>query len=151
MLKASRMTLLTIGMLLSAASLADDAHSSDSDDAPLPEVTFNVDTLLAESRYAVRWQMNPPVEAIPGSDDWSQPIADFRFRRSGALARVSKLRSLSLLTLAEVGQVRLYLGVNEDGLVGLLFNDYLRDGDERYFEVARMPYLDDYDLDSEFE
>ncbi len=57
------------------------------------------------------------------------------------MARVSKLRNLSLLTLAEVGQTRLFLGVNDDGLVGLHFNRFSRADDTRYLEAARMTYL----------
>ncbi len=121
MLKASRMAQLFIGMLLSAAGFADDAKSSNTDGEPLPVVTLSVETLLAESGYASHWQLFHPVEAMTYSDDWPQPIADFDFQDASALIRVSKLRSLSLLTLAEFRQARLFLGVNEKGLVGLHF------------------------------
>jgi hypothetical protein len=65
------------------------------------------------------------------------------------LARVSKLRNLSLLTLAEIGQTRLFLGVNDEGLVGLHFNALPRDSDGRYLEVVRMPYLKENEPDDE--
>jgi hypothetical protein len=55
---------------------------------------------------------------------------------------------LSLLTLAEIGQTRLFLGVNDEGLLGLHFNALPRDGDERYLEVIRMPYLKEHEPDS---
>jgi hypothetical protein len=48
-----------------------------------------------------------------------------------------------------MGQTRLFLGVNDDGLVGLHFNLFSRAGDERYLEVARMPYLAQIEPDSE--
>ncbi len=139
--KASWMTLLTIGMLLSAAGFADDAKSSNTDSEPLPEVTLSVEALHAESGYSSRWQLFDSVEAMANSDDWPRAIADFDFQDDSALARVSKLRNLSLLTLAEIGQTRLFLGVNDEGLVGLHFNALPRDGDGRYLEVVRMPYL----------
>ena len=146
--KASWMTLLTIGMLLSAAGFADDVKSSNTDSEPLPEVTLSVEALHAESGYTSRRHLFDSVEAMAYSDDWPQTIADFDFQDDSALARVSKLRNLSLLTLVEIGPTRLFLGVNDEGLVGLHFNALPRDGDERYLEVIRMPYLKEHEPDS---
>ncbi len=141
MLKASWMALLIIGMLLSAAGFADDAKSSNTEGKPLPVVTLSIETLLSESEYASRWQLFHPVDAMAYSDDWPRPITDFDFQDASALARVSKLRSLSLLTLAEIGQTRLFLGVDEEGLVGLHFIALPHYDEERYLELVRMPYL----------
>ena len=110
-------------------------------------VILTVETLLAESEYAFRWQLFHPAEAIANSN-WPQPIADFHFQGASALARVSKLRSLSLLTLAESGQIRLYLGVNEEGMVGLHFTAFPQYGDERHLELIRMPFLKEYEPDN---
>jgi len=151
MLKANWMALSIIGMLLSAAGFADDAKSSNTDGEPLPAVTFSVETLLAESEHASRWQLFYPVEAMAYSDYWPRPIADFDFQDASAWARVRKLRSLSLLTLAEIRQTRLFLGVDEEGLVGLHFSTFLQYGDERYLELIRMPYLKEKEPDSEIE
>jgi hypothetical protein len=63
------------------------------------------------------------------------------FQDNSALGRVSKLRNLSLLTLAESRRTRLFLGVNDDGLVGLHFVALPKYGDERYLSLIRMPYL----------
>lgn len=133
--------LLIIGMLLSAAGYADDANLSNADGALLPEVTPSVEALHAKLANTFRSHLLYPVEAMAYLDHWPRPIADFEFRDDSALARVSKLRNLSLLTLAEVGRTRLFLGVNDDGLVGLHFNLFSRAGDTRYLEVVRMPYL----------
>ncbi len=149
MLKASWMAQLMIGMLLSAAGFADDAKFSNTDGEPLPVVTLSVETLLAESGYASRWQLFHPVEAVAYSDDWPRQITDFDFQDASALARVSKLRSLSLLTLAEIGQTRLFLGVDEEGLVGLHFIVLPHYDHERYLELARMPYLKENEPDRE--
>jgi hypothetical protein len=146
--KASWMTLLTIGMLLSAAGFADDVKSSNTDSEPLPEVTLSVEALHTELGYTSRWHLFDSVEAMAYSDDWPQTIADFDFQDDSALARVSKLRNLSLLTLLEIGQTRLFLGVNDDGLLGLHFNAFPRDGDGHYLEVIRMPYLKENEPDS---
>ena len=146
MLKASWMALLSIGMLFPAAGLADEA---------VPVATLSVDRMLAELAYESRWQLRQPVEAMSYSDDWTQPIAEFNFQDPSALARVSKLRSLSLLTLGEFGQGRLFFGVNEKGLVGVHFNAFPRSAEGRYLELVRMPYLtedQDEDVpDTEFE
>ena len=141
--------LLTIGMLLSAAGYADDTKLSNAHGESLPGETRSIEALLAESEYASRWQLYHPLDAIAYSDDRERPIADINFRDGSALARISKLRNLSLLTLAEVGQTRLFLGVNDDGLVGLHFNAFPRDGDAHYLEVVRMPYLKENKPDSQ--
>ncbi len=133
--------LLTIGMLLSAAGYADDANLSNADGVLLPEVTSSVEALHAELTNKFPSHLLYPVEAMAYLDDWPRPIANLEFRDDSVLARVSKLRNLSLLTLAEVGQTRLFLGVNDDGLVGLHFNLFSRTDDTRYLEAVRMPYL----------
>ena len=141
MVKASWMAWLTIGLLWSAAGFADDVQSSKTDDELLPVVTRSVETMLAESKYLSRWRTFQPIEATAYSDGWMQPIADLEFQDADALSRVSKLRGLSLVTLAKFGQTRLFLGVNEEGLVGLHFEMFPRYGGERFLEVVRMPYL----------
>jgi hypothetical protein len=141
MIKASWMALLTIGLLWSAAGFAENVQSSETDGELLPVVTLSVDTMLAVSEYPSRWRPFHPAEATAYSEDWLPPIADFDFQDAGALSRVSKLRGLSLLTLAEFGQARLFLGVNEEGLVGLHFDVLPHYGGKRYLEVVRMPYL----------
>ena len=141
MVKASWMALLTIGLLWSAAGFADDVQSSKTDGEPLPVVTLSVETMLAESEYPSRWRPLHPAEATAYSDVWLRPIADFDFQDAGVLSRVSKLRGLSLLTLAEFGQTRMFLGVNEEGLVGLHFDTFPHGGGDRHLEVVRMPYL----------
>ena len=130
--KAKWMGQLTIGMLLSTAGLADEAKSSK---------TITVESLLAESVYAPRWQLDRPIDAKTYASGWRQPIADVHFQDNSAMARVSRLRNLSLLTLAETGRTRLFLGVNNDGLVGLHFIAIPKYGDERYLSLVRMPYL----------
>lgn len=128
MLKARWMMLFTTGMLISSALHADDATTSSVDSKTLPAVTN-------------RWQLSNPIEAPDYSSGWARPIANFEFQDPSALGRVSKLRGLSIFTLAEYGESRLFLGVNERGLVGLHFRALPRHGDERHLELVRMPYL----------
>ena len=152
MRKSSWLVQLTIGMLLPVAGIADDEKSKkiDDDQSPVvtvsldrlfPVVTVSLDRLFEESQYAARWQLYHPVEAMADTDDWPKPIADIDFQDNSALGRFGKLRNLSLLTLAETGQTRLFLGVNDDGLVGLHFVAFPRQGDVRFLSMARMPYL----------
>ena len=51
-------------------------------------------------------------------------IAGLDFQDSSVYGRVSKLRNLSFLTLAEIGNERVFVGVNEDGLLGIHFNRF---------------------------
>ncbi|MGB5510198.1 MAG: hypothetical protein WBM87_00660 [Woeseiaceae bacterium] len=75
------------------------------------------------------------------ADSTDSTLDKLEFHDSSAIARARNLRSLSLLTLAEFKTSRLYLGVNNRGLLGLHFNAATRSGD-RCLEVVRMPYLE---------
>lgn len=151
MLKPSRMMLVIIGISFSGAGFADDAKYSDANGETLPAVTLSLKALPAEWDYAPRWQPSHPIRTMAYSSDLSQPIPNFNFQDSGALASLSKLRGLSLLTFAEIGRARLFLGVNEDGVVGLHLRAFHRYGDKRYLEVVRMPYLKEDQSDTEAE
>ena len=151
MLKASWMALLTIGMLLPSAGLADDEESPSTAAEPLSLETRAVEDLLADLAYESHWQLLRPVDAIAHSGNRAEPIAEFDFRDASALARASKIRSLSLLTLGEFGQSRLFLGINSDGLAGLHFRAFPGYDNERDLEMLRMPYLDDDEPENEFE
>ncbi len=151
MLKVGRIALFIVGMSLSAASSADDAKPSTTRVAALPTVTLSPQAMHDEWDHGSRWQLAHPVETMEYSNDWSGPSVNVDFEDSGVLARVSKLRNLSLLTFAEIGRTRLFLGVDGNGLVGLHFRAFHRVGDERYFEVVRMPYLKKDPPDNETE
>lgn len=141
MLKDKWMTLIATVMLMPAAAVADDVNDTNVNDESSPYVTRSVTALLEGMMYASRWKLSQPVEAIAYEDASRRLLDDVNFVDNSALSRVRKLRGLSLLTLADVGKSRLYLGVNKDGLVGLHFNISPRYDDERYFEMVRMPYL----------
>ena len=72
------------------------------------------------------------------SDAWTTSFSELRFRDETTLDRLSRLRNLSLLTLAETRKARLFLGVNDDGLVGLHFTHRRRREDDRFLELARL-------------
>ena len=74
----------------------------------------------------------------PDSDAWGQQRPVFKFRDDSTLDRIGRLRNLSFLTLARTQRTRLFLGVNEDGLVGLHFSTLSRYGDDGVLELARL-------------
>ena len=83
----------------------------------------------------------PVVKSVvlqPDSAAWGEPRPVFRFRDDSTLERISRLRNLSFVTLAKTRRTRLFLGVNEDGLVGLHFNTLSRYGDDRVLELSRL-------------
>lgn len=139
--KAKRMGQLTIGMLLSTAGLADETKYPDANAGQRTVETSTVESLLVESAYPSHWQLHRPNEADHSANDWRQPFVDVDFQDNSALGRVSKIRNLSLLTLAESQRTRLFLGVNDDGLVGLHFIAVPKFGERRFLSLARMPYL----------
>lgn len=80
-------------------------------------------------------------ERFRSESAFGEALDDLEFEEGSALMRIARLKSLSLLTLGEFGQSRLFIGVNDDGFVGLHFNGVVRRADERYLELARMPYV----------
>ena len=121
MLRANWIVFLIVGTLLPAAALADDATISRAEGQPAPTITLSLE------------------------------MSDLEFQDSGLLGRASRLRSLSFLTLAEVGRTRLFLGVNKEGLVGLHFRVFSSHSSGRYLELARMPYLKNIKPDTDTE
>jgi hypothetical protein len=150
MIKASWTALLTIGMSLSTAGIADEVTSSNTGDERLSDMAIAVEALHAELWGASRWNDFGLLEtaAYSYSNDLPRPMAEFDFRDADALARISRLRSLSLVTFAEIGHARLFFGLNGDGLLGLHFNIFPRDVGEQSLELVRMPYLKENESDS---
>jgi len=139
MIRTRRLSLLVIGTLLSAAAFADDDASSDTEansSAPPPP---SLEKLLEESAYAERWRFKPPIATVPHPADESRPIVDVEFQESSGLARITENHSLTFLNLAGSGKTRLFLGVNEDGLVGLHYRAVSRRDESDSSESDRMP------------
>ena len=126
MVKAIRMTLMLIGLLPHTVALADTTYATD----PAHESSL-------QTSDTARITM---LHQIPDARTSFSTLDKLEFQDSSAMGRARKIRSLSLLTLAEFKKSRLYLGVNKRGLLGLHFNLAIRSGD-RCLEVARMPYL----------
>jgi hypothetical protein len=139
--KACWMMLFIFAALAPTAGLADDGTASVTNSETKAGDAVSAEKLVAVSKYESRWQLLPPIEALAEANDRPAPIANFLMQDTGAFARVSRLRYLSLLTLAESGQTRLFLGVNEHGLMGLHYGAFPRHADNRHLELIRMPYL----------
>ena len=135
---------VAISVLLSAALQADDAPTSPS--AGLAEELRSVNELLDELDAASRWHLSLDPAQNGFRSDAADSYYDFYsldFQDNSSLGRLKRLRSLSLLTLGELGDAQLFLGVNEQGLLGVHFNAFPRAYDESLLELARMPYLQD--------
>lgn len=126
---------------LSAIVLADDLPNSVDEDLPPLSPTKNI--WLTDQAWV--FQLQPPYrtsEMLPlGVTPY--PLFDFDFEDTNALKQISKLRTLSFLTLADKGKLRFFLGVNADGLAGLHLTLFPRQDDGRTLELLRMPYLSD--------
>jgi hypothetical protein len=101
----------------------------------------SAEQVVALPKYESRWLLLPLVEDMADAYDRPPPITNLLFQDMGAFARVSRFRYLSLLTLAQSGQTRLFLGVNEHGLMGLHYGAFPRRKDDSHLELVRMPYL----------
>ena len=102
-------------------------------------ILLTVGVMLAGTGWAE--ETEPLVRSVilkPDSDAWSKTRLSFKFRDDSVIDRIGKLRNLSFLTLATTERTRFFLGVNEDGLVGLHFNTLARYGDDRVLELARL-------------
>lgn len=139
--KARCIAFLIIAALPLKAVFADEAKSIDTGSEALPTTDVSLDVLLTEPKYASQWHLLPLSDSAAYAEDGSAPIDDLRFQDASTIARVSRMRKLSLLTLAQSGQTRLFLGVNEDGVVGVHFSAFPVRGDDDYIELVRMPYL----------
>jgi hypothetical protein len=133
--------LLLVGALVPVACLADEAATSGKENKTLPAEIVVLDQLAYRAKYPSRWRLSFPIEDMAYSNATPQPITHFVFQDVDTFSRVSKYRHLSLLTLAEFDQKRLFLGVNEKGLLGLHYSAVVGAGSDRYLELLRMPYL----------
>ena len=126
-------------MLASIPAFADE--TLDAEHQAAPTEAFSSAMSLSELRYASRWRLQYPVEAEANWQNAPPILADLDFEQASPIARLSKLRNLSILTLAETRKTRLFIGVNDDGVAGLHFSAVPRISEGRFLEFARMPYL----------
>jgi len=123
-------SLVCVCALLPAAGIADDA----------------VDRL-----YESRWALTHVTDSATYIDEWPQSSATFDIDvdDGSSIMRVTKIRSLSLLTLAGDEQSKWFLGINEDGIVGVHFRGFTRNGAKRHLDVAALFASDDDEQEDE--
>ncbi len=133
---------LIVGMLLSTVAAADNQSTEHEVRTPQSGTEVSVEDLLAASKYASRWQILPPAAPVRPQASWASGQPEIYFRDTGPLTRFTQLRSLSLLTLLDDGESRLFLGVNDRGVVGLHYGAFSHAETGETLEILRMPYLD---------
>lgn len=129
----TRMMLLVLGLLHLPVAFAGDATEQDASAAAR-------DSLLPAGQD-LRFTRFLQQDTLLTSDAALESNLQVEFQDSSALGRIRKLRSLSLLTLAETEQSRLFLGMNSRGLFGVHFAYTRGNQSDRSLELARMPYL----------
>jgi len=134
------MPVLIIGILMSGSGFADDLAQ--------PILTPAAQAFLADLERSAHSPPQQYFQPIRYTDSFVRPLPDVEFSDSGFLNRISKLRRVSFLTFAEIGEAQLFFGVNNKGLLGFHFNAYRNHGKERQLELLRMPYLLDIDKES---
>ena len=139
--RASRIALFVSSLLVSSWAIADDTTYLALELYASGLTRYSLPVAAHETDYAI--QTESPYAAVTAHYriDELPPITSVAFRDMSAIARASKVRELSLLTLAEVGKTRLFFGVNTEGLFGIHLRALPRPGDEHCVEFARMPYL----------
>lgn len=142
MRRISLVPILSAALLTSLAARADESPADD--EATTADSSAAAAALLENfRRYSTRWQLRETDSTIAYGTDFSNPLLDVRFEDGSMISRFSRIRRLSLLTFAEVGDAQLYFGVNRDGLFGVHLGALSGSGGERQLEMARMPYLQD--------
>lgn len=141
MIATSRIALISVFLGLSSGAFADDTEALYQPASVPLDTSLSPTAYLDTLEYKSLWRWSFPVDVISLSELQPHPLNDIHFEDSDLISRLSKLRGLSMLTMAEVGAARLFFGVNDEGLVGLHFNSGAGDLDARHVEVLRMPYL----------
>ena len=145
MQKPSAWTGLAICLLTTQALADEPATGTDpTDDA---EAVDSLSELLPETAYLSEWALEDAdvVEVGPYSTQRVSAF-DVEFLEGSTIERLGRYRALSLVTFAEVRGARLFLGVNEDGFLGLHMNAAAKPKSDRSNEVWRTSYLEDPEL-----
>ena len=101
MIAASRIALLSVVLSLSSGALADETE------APYQPASLSLDTSLSPTAFLdvledqSLWRLSYPVDLISLSELHPHPLNDIQFENSDLVSRLSKLRGVSMLTMAE--------------------------------------------------
>lgn len=103
------------GLLLTTAVQADDV--------PV-ELTPAARAFIADLERASDPRLFTTIPTLRRTDELLRPLPDIDFEDNSLLARLSELRKVSFLTLLDRQNTRLFVGVNEKGVIGIHFNAY---------------------------
>lgn len=106
---------LLTGLLLTGIAAADDSAV---------ELTPAAKAFIADLERSSTWELPPLAQTSYYSDEFLRPLPDIHFADNSLLARLSQLRRVSFYTFMQREDTRLFLGVNDEGLVGIHFNAY---------------------------
>ncbi len=131
-------TLLCCALLLPVTATADDAaepEPASSDATPTP---VEIDWSIADLES--RWRLSHAVMTPAYTDPWSRSstLFDVDVDSDNSIMRVAQIRSLSFLTISGDERSKWFLGINEDGLVGIHFRGFSRSGARRHLDVATL-------------
>ena len=126
---------------MAAADETVDAESNDND-------ASHAETIRSLAGFESRWRLNHPVVAPPYNDQWpsARTPFDVDVDNGNSLMRVAQIRSLSFVTLSGDDRSKWFLGINEDGLIGVHFRGFSKTGARRHLDVASL-FSDDNDGD----
>jgi hypothetical protein len=136
MLRVRSLTLVVCGLTFSLHALADEDGNEIEDSARSTQLIR--ETTVAPPDYEYR-----PIETPAAAMRWqSDPVAELQLDDGSTIARLTRVRNLSLLTMARFRHSRFFFGVNSEGIVGFHLAGSSRDEDARFLEVARLPHLE---------
>lgn len=133
---ASRLAVVVIGLAVFSLCQAEE-HATTLSDSERARRLIE-DTTVAPTNF--RYQS---VLSTLSAASWQTgPLDGVEFSDGDTLSRLTKVRFLSLLTVAEFRQSRLFFGVNDSGIVGVHLTGSSKGQRERFLELARMPHLE---------
>lgn len=141
MRKARWIAISALGLAQFAAADEPAGIQADDEHVPLPAEVIAGEDFFDDLQNAWRWQAPSSDPVFVYNGEPLPRLDDFEFRDGSSIGRMARLRSLSLLTLAEFGDSRLFFGVNDQEVVGIHFGAVSGTDSDRHLEMARMPWL----------
>ncbi len=135
-------------LLLPAAAVADDAVSDDEHES---EAYASSDTVWSLVDYDSRWRLSNTIDTNTYFDRWqgASMSLDVPVQDGSSIMRVAQIRTLSLFTISGDERSKWFVGINEDGLVGVHFRGFTRESAKRHVDLATLLDADE-DEDSAY-
>ena len=130
-------------LLATGPALADEQgeKTAASEDGKVAYKPYSLDELL-DYRYVLSNAAANPSPSEPATVfDTASMFGNIDFDMSSDIVRLSRIRSLSLLTLAEFDTGRLFFGINSDGYLGFHMGAATAPGNPAHLELAQLPFF----------